>query len=64
MRWKKIREVVWFVFVFVLAIKLIEYPIEDWLAETAGDMFGALGLMYIAVSKALEDEDTLLDNLK
>ena len=47
-----ILDIVWFVVVFILAIKLIEYQ-GDWWVDTAGDLFGALGLMFLAVERAL-----------
>lgn len=55
MNWKKIREFVWFALVFVAAIKLIEYPIDEFFAAVAADTFGALALMFVAVTKTLEE---------
>ncbi len=49
MNWKKVGNFVVFCLIFVLAINLIEYHADYWLAEMAGDLFGALALMRIAI---------------
>lgn len=54
MTWKEIKDIAWFVLIFVLAVRLIEYEAGDLLVEMAGDVFGSLGLMYIAVSQTLD----------
>ena len=56
MNWEQIKDVAWFLVVFILAIYLIENQGDTWLVETAGDLFGALGLMYLAAERALRDQ--------
>ena len=56
MNWKTIKDVAWFFCVWVLAIKLIEYQGGDWWLDQAGDLFGAMGLMFLAAERALRDE--------
>jgi len=57
MTWKTIEGTVWFVAIILLAIALIENEGSTWMVETAGDLFGAFGLMALATYKALQDED-------
>lgn len=57
MTWKKTKDIVWFVFIWVLAVNLIEYQADSLVVETAGDLFGALALMFIALM--WKEEDTL-----
>lgn len=52
---EKFWEKIWFVAVFVLAIYLIEYQATNFLAETAGDLFGATALILVGVFGALKD---------
>ena len=53
MNWKNIREAVWFIGIWLLAITLIEYSGDDWWLNIAGDIFGALGLMFLGAERAL-----------
>ncbi len=57
MAWKTIRDIAWFIFIFGLAITLIENKGSNWIVEMAGDIFGAMGLMFLAAERALRDED-------
>lgn len=50
---KKILDIAWFVAIYVLAITLIEAEGTTYLLETAGNVFGALGLIYIGADMAL-----------
>ena len=52
---KSTWEIIWFVAIFVLAIYLIEYQATNFLAETAGDLFGATALILVGVFVALKD---------
>lgn len=57
MNWKKVGNLAFFVFIFALAVNLIEYQADYWMTEIAGDLFGALALMSLAVYyKALEED--------
>ncbi len=58
MNWEKVKDVAIFVFIWGLAVTLIEYQAESWVVETAGDLFGSLALMALAIERALRDEDT------
>ena len=51
----KIWRVARFVAVFVLAIHLIEYQAPNFLVEFAGDLFGAVALMFVAIGETLND---------
>lgn len=57
MKWKQIIDCFWFVTIFVFGIALIENQGSTWLIETAGDLFGAVGLMALAVYKTIESDD-------
>ena len=57
MNWKKLGNLALFVSIFVLAVNLIEYPVDYWLVESAGDLFGALALMNLAVYYEALEED-------
>ena len=50
---QKIIDIVFFIVMFTLAVKLIEYK-GDMLVNIAGDLFGALGLV-IASLHAMDD---------
>jgi hypothetical protein len=59
MNWKKVGNLACFVLIVVLAINLIEYHADYWLAEMAGDLFGALALMSLVNwYKELEDQES------
>lgn len=55
MDWDKIKDSLWFIFIWVCAITLIEYQ-GDWLLDFAGDVFGALGLFMLGIERALREE--------
>lgn len=57
MNWKSIKDIAWFVFVFILAVNLIEHQGDTFIVELAGDLFGALALMFVAIERALRDEE-------
>jgi hypothetical protein len=57
MKWREVKDVAWFVFVFILAIYLIENVGNSFLVEMAGDLFGAFALMFLAAERALRDDD-------
>ena len=57
MNWKKIKDVLFFCFIWVLSLELIEYHADVWIVEMAGDLFGALGLMFLATERALREEE-------
>lgn len=54
--WQEVKSRFWFVFVFILAIELIENQSSNFLAEMAGDIFGAIALLAMGVFKALSED--------
>lgn len=56
MNWKTIKDVAWFGLIMLLAIVLIENEGGSWMVETAGDLFGAFGLMALAIYRTLRDD--------
>jgi len=54
MNWKTIVDIAIWVCGYFMAVTLIEYQ-GDKMVDLAGDLFGALGLMFIAVERALRD---------
>ena len=43
-------------FIFILAIELIEYQAPTALVEMAGDIFGAFGLMILGAKEILDHD--------
>jgi len=54
---KEAWDIFWWVAIFVMAIYLIENDGDAWITEIAGDLFGAIALMFIAVYNALKDDE-------
>ena len=48
MTWKKVIDIVWFIFIWILAVNLIESKSESIIVEIAGNSFGSLALMFLA----------------
>lgn len=57
MNWKKVKEVAWFVFIFCLSVKLIEYSGSDQFLNIAGNLFGAMALVGLGAYEVLNEEE-------
>ena len=57
MNWREIKSFLYFLFIFILAIELIEYQAPTSLVEMAGDIFGAFGLMFLGAKEILDNEN-------
>jgi len=55
MNWVKIKNILWFIFIYGLAINLIEYDAEGYITELSCDLFGGLALMFLAIDTYLND---------